>query len=180
MSEYTVRVMGQPHVRATPDWVHQPLARFAWMEHALVWVYVERGKSPEVHGARCALAWAGGVLPSAPATADAAVPTEWRAMGELIVCGAISRGDPYPASRWWREAGIARLDNDARRRWWEQWSGHGWTRAIADGAGRALSWAMGFTDDTPPVLPRHLEDGSLATAELREECAAIVRDPPTR
>ena len=101
-------------------------------------------------------------------------------MGELIVCAAVSRGEPYPDHDWWREAGIARLDSVERRRWWGQWATFGWTTAIADGAGRALSWALGFIDDTPPVLPRHLEDGSRATADLREECAAILREALAR
>jgi hypothetical protein len=169
-------VTGRPRVQSVPGWVAPPLVQFAWMEHALLWTYVRRGKSPEVHGAQCALAWVGGVVATAPATADATGPTRWRAMGELIVCGAVSRGEPYPEPGWWSEAGITRLDSAERRRWWGQWSTYGWTTAIADGAGRALSWAMGLTDDTPPVLPRHLEDGSRATAELRQECAAIVRD----
>jgi hypothetical protein len=150
------------------------------MEHALLWTYVERGRSPEVHGAQSALAWVAGVHPAAPATADTAAPTQWRAMGELIVCGAVSCGDSYPGPQWWREAGIAQLDTADRRRWWRQWSAFGWTTAIADGAGRALSWALGFIDDTPPVLPRHLEDGSRATADLREECAAILREALAR
>lgn len=169
-------VSGVPRVRTVPDWVALPLPQFAWMEHGLLWTYVRRGKSPEVHGAQCALAWVGGVLATAPATADVVAPSQWRAMGELIVCGAVSRGDPYPEPGWWREAGIARLDSAERRRWWGQWSTYGWTTAIADGAGRALSWALGFLDDTPPVLPRHLADGSGASAELRQECAAVLRE----
>jgi len=170
------RVSGVPRVRSVPKWVAQPLAQFAWMQHGLLWTYVKRGKSPEVHGAQCALAWVGGVLTAAPATADVAPPTQWRAMGELIVCGAVSRGEAYPDHEWWREAGIARLDSAERRRWWGHWSAYGWTTAIAEGAGLALSWAMGLSDDTPPVLPRHLEDGSRAPVELRQECAAILRE----
>lgn len=170
------RVSGAPRVRKLPKWVVPPLPQFAWMEHGLLWTYVKRGKSPEVHGAQCALAWVGGVHPTAPATADVAAPTRWRAMGELIVCGAVSRGESYPEPHWWREAGIARLDSAERSRWWGQWSTYGWTMAIADGAGRALSWAMGLTDDTPPVLPRHIEDGSRAEADLRQECAAALRE----
>ncbi|MDD7934798.1 hypothetical protein [Actinomycetospora straminea] len=150
------------------------------MEHGLLWCYVQRGKSPEVHGAQCALAWVGGVHSTAPATGDVAAPSQWRAMGELIVCGAVSRGEPYPDHEWWREAGIAQLDSVERQRWWAQWSSYGWTTAIAEGAGLALSWAMGFSDDAPPVLPRHLEDGSRATPELRQECAAIMREALTR
>lgn len=176
----TARVWGLPRVREVPDWVAPPLPEFAWMEHGLLWIYVQHGKSPEVHGAQCALAWVGGVHMTAPATADVAAPTRWRAMGELIVCGAVSRGEPYPEPGWWREAGIARLDSAERRRWWGQWSTYGWTTAIAEGAGLTLSWAMGLNDDTPPVLPRHLEDGSRAPVELRQECAAIIREPMTR
>lgn len=173
-------VTGVPRVQSVPPWVTRTLAQFAWMEHGLLWTYVQRGRSPEVHGAQCALAWVGGVHTTAPATADVAAPSQWRAMGELIVCGAVSRGEPYPEPGWWREAGIARLDNAERRRWWGQWSAYGWTTAIAEGAGLALSWAMGFDDDTPPVLPRHLEDGSRAPADLRQECAANIREALTR
>jgi hypothetical protein len=173
-------VTGVARVQAVPDWVAHTHSRFAWLEQALLWIYVKRGKSPEVHGAQCALAWVGGVLTTAPATADVAAPTQWRAMGELIVCGAVSRGEAYPDHEWWREAGITRLDSAERRRWWGQWSAYGWTTAIADGAGRALSWALGLLDDTPPVLPRHLDDGSRAPADLREECAAIIREALTR
>src|SRR4051794_26733806 len=50
----TTRVWGVPRVRRVPDWVAPPLPQFAWMEHGLLWTYVERGKSPEVHGAQCA------------------------------------------------------------------------------------------------------------------------------
>src|SRR3954452_20859780 len=100
-----------PRVEAVPDWVAQTQASFAWLEHALLCTYVELGRSPECHGAQCALAWVGGVHTTAPATADVAAPTQWRGMGELIVCGAVSRGEPYPEPGWWREAGIARLDN---------------------------------------------------------------------
>ncbi|MDD7966134.1 hypothetical protein [Actinomycetospora lemnae] len=174
------RVTGTPRVRMVPGWVARPLSQFMWMEHGLLWTYVRRGKSPEVHGAQCALAWVGGVHMTAPATGDVGAPTQWRAMGELIVCGAVSRGEPYPDPGWWREAGIARLDNAERRLWWGQWSTYGWTTAIADGAGRALSWALGLIDDTPPVLPRHLEDGSRASAELRRDCAAMIREALTR
>ncbi|GLZ49739.1 hypothetical protein Acsp06_59240 [Actinomycetospora sp. NBRC 106375] len=149
------RVSGMPRVQTVPDWVPRPLSTFSWMEQALLWAYVKRGKSPEVHGAQCALAWVGGVHPTAPATADTAAPSQWRAMGELIACGAVSRGGPYPEPQWRRDAGIARLDGAARRRWWGQWSSYGWTTAMTEGAGLALSWAMGFNDDTPPVLPRH-------------------------
>jgi len=170
------RVSGAPRVLGVPDWVAPPLSQVAWMEHALLWAFVERGKSPELHGGQCALAWVGGVCPTAPATADAAAPTQWRAMGELIVCGAVSNGDSYPEPPWWRDAGIVQLDTPARRLWWEQWSDYGWTRAIADGAGRALSWALGFTAEALPVLPRHLEGGSRATAAMREECATLIRE----
>lgn len=180
LTESPERVSGLPRVQAVPNWVAQPHARFAWLEYALLWTYVKHGKSPEVHGAQCALAWIGGVHTAAPATADVTAPTRWRAMGELIVCGAVSRGEPYPEPGWWSDAGIARLDSAERRRWWGQWSGYGWTTAIAEGAGRALSWALGFVDDTPPVLPRHLEDGSRAPVELRQECAAIIRELLTR
>ena len=53
----TVRVWGVPRVREVPDWVAPRLAQLAWMEHGLLWCYVKWGKSPEVHGAQCALAW---------------------------------------------------------------------------------------------------------------------------
>ncbi|WP_433781423.1 hypothetical protein ACQPX6_16900 [Actinomycetospora sp. CA-101289] len=121
-----------------------------------------------------------GVHPTAPATADTAAPKQWRATGELIVCGALSRSDAYPESDWWREAGIARLDGPERRRWWGQRSAYGWTTAIPDGAALALSWAMGFIDDMPPVLPRHLEDGSRATSTLRQECRTIIGEALAR
>lgn len=176
----TAKVSGVPRVQTVPPWVERSAAELAWLEHALVWIYVKRGRSPEVHGAQCALAWVGGVSTSAPATADRTAPTRWRAMGELIVCGAVSNGDPYPEPPWWREAGIAKLETAGRRAWWEQWSTHGWTRAIAGGAGRALSWAMGLEEDTPPVLPRHLEDGSPVTEAARRECAAIMQEALTR
>ncbi|GAA4929247.1 hypothetical protein GCM10023204_41160 [Actinomycetospora succinea] len=174
------KVYGVPRVQAVPDWVAPPLTRFASMEHALLWTFVHHGRSPELHGAQSALAWVGGVNTTTPATADAAFPTRWRSMGELIVCGAVSAGDPYPAVTWWRDAGIGQLDTADRRRWWEQWSSYGWTRAIADGAGRALSWALGFSEETPPVLPRHLDDGSRATTAAREECARLIREALAR
>lgn len=175
-SKTTVGVTGTPHVQAVPEWVVRPLAEVAWMEHALLWVYVTRGKSPEVHGARCALAWIRGVHPGAPATADVVAPTHARVTGELIVCGAVANGDPYPDQAWWQKYGLTELDTPARRRWREVWSGYGWTAAIASGAGLGLSWVLGFVDDNPPVLPRHFEDGSRVPAEVRRECAAAVHD----
>ena len=72
MTQRAGRVSGLPRVQAVPGWVAQTHARVAWLEHGLLWTYVERGKSPEVHGAQCALAWVGGVHPTAPATADRA------------------------------------------------------------------------------------------------------------
>lgn len=165
---------GEPHVRAVPGWVARPLAEVAWMEHSLLWCYVERGKSPEVHGARCALAWIGGVFPEAPATADVAAPTEFRGCAELIICTAVSRGDPYPESAWWHRGGLQQFDTEARRRWWRAWAGYGWTRSIAEGAGTALGWALDATSERVPVLPRHLEDGSRAPAEVRAECAQAI------
>ena len=169
-----------PHVRAVPSWVARPLAEFAWMEHALLWTYVERGESPEVHGARCALAWVGGALPVAPATGETSAPTEFRTSAELIMCGTVSRGDPYPEPTWWRESGLTRFDTDERRRWWEAWAGYGWTRAIAEGAGLALAWALDATDDRLPVLPRHFEDGSRVPSDVRAECAAAIEEALTR
>lgn len=179
-SSEDARVTGVPHIRAVPGWVARPVAEVVWMEHALLWCYVERGKSPEVHGARCALAWVGGVFAETPATAEQATPSEFRACAELIICGAVSRGDPYPKSSWWREAGLERFDTDARRHWWGSWSGFGWTRSIAEGAGMALGWVLDVGDDQVPVLPRHFEDGSRVPAEVRTECAAAIGEALTR
>lgn len=39
----TTRVCGVPRVRKVPEWVVPPLAQFAWMEHGLLWCYVELG-----------------------------------------------------------------------------------------------------------------------------------------
>lgn len=178
--EGAARVTGVPHVQAVPDWVARPLVEVVWMEHALLWTYVERGKSPEVHGARCALAWVGGVLPATPATGEAAAATEYRASAELIMCGSVSRGDPYPEPVWWRESGLQRFDTDERRRWWRSWSGFGWNRAIAEGAGLALAWALSASEDRVPVLPRRLEDGSLMDAAVQAECVAAIEEALSR
>ena len=149
--ESAARVTGVPHVQAVPEWVARPLVEVVWMEHALLWTYVERGKSPEVHGARCALAWVGGVLPVTPVTGEGTAATRYRASAELIMCGAVSRGDPYPEPVWWRESGLQRFDTGERRRWWSSWSSFGWNRSIAEGAGLALAWALDASDDPVPV-----------------------------
>ena len=173
-------------MQVIPDWVMRPLVEVAWMEHALLWAYVERGRSPEVHGARCALSWVGGVLSVTPATGEAATPTAYRAHAELIISGTVSRGDPYPEPAWWRESGLQRFDTEERRRWWRSWSGFGWTQSIAEGAGLALAWALDAAGDRVPVLPRHFEDGTRVPAKVRAECAAAIEEalarplPPAR